>query len=161
MGCSLAIRCDCVKNAWRVRRLVKPPFSAFCLSTQHPVVKITGMSLIIQSNRLDLVTFSPPFLRASLDGDLSRAETILEISLPAGWPTCAEPGCPDFRDVLALRLQQLDEDPTDQPWLLRAIVPRGSRVMAGYIGFHTSPGPEYLEPYSPGAVDMRPNAFEP
>ena len=120
-----------------------------------------GMSSTIQSDRLDLVTFSPPFLCASLDGELSQAETILELSLPAGWPTCTEPGWPNCRDVLALRLQQLEEDPTVQPWLLRAMVPRGSRFMAGYIGFHTAPGAAYLQPYSADAVELGFTVFPP
>lgn len=63
-------------------------FSAFCRSTPCPVVRMIGMSSTIKSDRLDLVTFSPSFLRASLDGDLYQAETILELSLPAGWSVC-------------------------------------------------------------------------
>ena len=120
-----------------------------------------GMSSIIQSERLDLVIFSLPFLRASLDGDLSQAETILNMPLPAGWPVCAEPSWPDCRDVLALRLQQLEEDPTAQPWLLRAMVPRGTRIIAGYIGFHSPPGAAYLQPYSPDAVEVGFSVFPP
>jgi ribosomal-protein-alanine N-acetyltransferase len=120
-----------------------------------------GMSSTIKSDRLDLVTFSPSFLRASLDGDLNQAEAILELSLPAGWPVCDEPGWPDCRDVLGLRLQQLEEDPTFQPWLLRAMVPRGSCFMAGYIGFHSVPGAAYLQVYSRDAVELGFSVFPP
>ena len=119
------------------------------------------MSFTIRSSRLDLVTFNPAFLRASLDGKLRNAESILELSLPEGWPRCAEPGWPDCTSVLTLRLQQLEDDPTVQPWLLRAMVPRGSSLMAGYIGFHTAPGAAYLEPYSPGGVELGFTVFPP
>ena len=119
------------------------------------------MSSIIQSERLDIVSFNLPFLRASLECDQSQAETILNIPLPAGWPVCAEPSWPDCRDVLALRLQQLEEDPTSQPWLLRAMIPRSTRIMAGYIGFHSPPGAAYLQPYSPDAVELGFSVFPP
>ena len=112
------------------------------------------MSSTIQSDRLDLITLTPAFLRASLDGDPCQAENLIQLSLPPGWPVCTEPGWPDCRDLLSLRLQQIEDEPTIQPWLLRAIAPRDSRVMAGYIGFHTTPGAEYLQPYSPGAVEF-------
>jgi RimJ/RimL family protein N-acetyltransferase len=56
-------------------------------------------------------------------------------------------------DVLALRLDQLDRDPTLQPWLLRAMALR-SGEMVGHIGFHTSPGAEYLEPWRPRGVEF-------
>ncbi len=119
------------------------------------------MNSTIQSDRLDLITLTPAFLRASLDRDLCQAETLMQLSLPPGWPVCTEPGWPNCRDLLALRLQQLEDEPTFQPWQIRAMVPRGSCVMVGYIGFHTAPGAEYLQPYSPGAVEFGFTVFPP
>ena len=63
--------------------------------------------------------------------------------------------------MLGLRLRQLEEDPAVSPWLLRAMVSRADRCLVGYIGFHTAPGPAYLEPYSPGAVELGFTVFPP
>lgn len=90
---------------------------------------------------------TPAFLRASLQHNIREAEQELQIVLPPEWPG-------DIADVLSLRLKQLEDDPTLQPWLLRAMMLPETRVMVGHIGFHTAPGPDYLEPYSPGAVEF-------
>jgi RimJ/RimL family protein N-acetyltransferase len=106
---------------------------------------MTGQS--IHSDRLDLIPMTPIFLRASLAGNLRKAEEELQISLPIGWPgECA--------DVLELRLGQLDEDPSLQPWLLRAMKHRETGMMIGHIGCHTGPGADYLIPFSPGGVEF-------
>jgi len=105
---------------------------------QHPT---------IHSERLDLIPFTPAFLRASLRSDRAEAERLLGVPLPADWPGERE-------RMLSLRLEQLEEDPSLEPWLARAIVLRGDRVMVGHIGFHTGPNPDYLLPYSPGGVEF-------
>lgn len=102
--------------------------------------------MTLQSQRLDLIPMTPAFLRASLAGDLREAEEQIRATLPADWPC--------IRDVLLLRLQQLEADPTLQPWLLRAISLRECRTIIGYIGFHSAPGPEYLRLWSPDAVEF-------
>lgn len=104
------------------------------------------MSMTIHSERLDLVPLTPVFLRAALEHDLAEAERILELSLPDGLLNSS--------DVLSLRLQQLEGEPTLQPWLLRAMALRERRIMIGHIGFHTAPGAEYLRPFAPGAVEF-------
>jgi RimJ/RimL family protein N-acetyltransferase len=97
----------------------------------------------ICSPRLRLVSLSPAFLRASLDGRLGQAERLIEARLPADWPAGNEP-------VLRRRLAQLEANPGEQPWLLRAMVldqaaargPSEVRVpgtMIGRIGFHGPP----------------------
>ena len=96
---------------------------------------------------------TPDFLRASLRGDLIKAGKDIGLTLPETWP--------NIRDVLALRLGQLESDPTLQPWLLRAIGLRGSREMVGHIGFHTSPGPSYLDQWSAGGVEFGFTVFAP
>ena len=90
---------------------------------------------------------SPAFLRASLENDLRMAEQELGLSLPEGWPG-------ESSDVVSLRLQQLEKDPTLAPWLLRAMVLREPKAMVGYIGFHTAPGADYLRPFSPSGVEF-------
>jgi len=101
---------------------------------------------LIHTERLDLVPMGSEFLRASLDGNLAEASALIGAALPSDWPSMPE--------ILAMRLEQLEEDPGLEPWLLRAMVLRETRTMIGHIGFHTAPGPEYLEPWSPGAVEF-------
>jgi len=92
-------------------------------------------------------------MRASLAGNLSEAQQLLGASLPDGWPDCA--------GLLKLRLKQMEADPAYEPWSLRAMVLRSERIMVGHFGFHTAPGAEYLEPYSPGAVEFGFTVFAP
>jgi ribosomal-protein-alanine N-acetyltransferase len=106
-----------------------------------------AMSATISTARLKLIPMTPDFLRASLAGDLLRAEHIIGLSLPEGWP--------DAPSFLSLRLRQLEEDLSRQPWLVRAIGLRTSGAMIGHIGFHAAPGAdEILEAVSPGAAEF-------
>src|SRR5690349_424916 len=100
---------------------------------------------IIASDRLDLVPLAPEFLQASLQNDPASAESLLGLSIPSEW--YAEQG------FIRLRLKNLQENPALQPWLVRAIALRDQRVMVGHIGFHTSPGPEYLRDLAPGGIE--------
>lgn len=102
--------------------------------------------MTIHSDRLQLIPFTAAFMRASLAHDLAKAEGLLGVSLPATWPDCP--------DLLALRLRQLEADPTLAPWLLRAIVLRSEQQMVGHIGFHEAPGPEHYREIAPGAAEF-------
>jgi len=76
---------------------------------------------------------SPAFMHASLDGDLDRAAALIGALLPADWPGRTA-------RTMRWRLVQLDADPTELPWLLRAIVLREPvRQVVGHIGFHDPP----------------------
>jgi [ribosomal protein S5]-alanine N-acetyltransferase len=87
----------------------------------------------ITSTRLDLVSMSPEFMRASLAGRLRRAADLIGAELPNAWPGRTA-------RTMRYRLVQLDADPTMQPWLLRAIVLREPvRMVIGHIGFHAPP----------------------
>jgi RimJ/RimL family protein N-acetyltransferase len=55
---------------------------------------------------------------------------------------------------MRLRLKQMRENPALEPWLLRAVGLRETKIMIGHVGFHTRPGPEYLNPYAPGSVEF-------
>ena len=105
------------------------------------------MTETIRSERLDLISMTPEFLRASLARDGREAARLLRLRLPAGWPA-------GDADVLALRLVQLERDPALQPWLLRAIAHRGTGTVVGHIGFHAAPGSENLRPYSARGVEF-------
>lgn len=110
------------------------------------------MTTLIQTTRLNLVPMSPAFLRFSIDRNLPAASREIGLSLPTDWPQIDE--------VLALRLDQLERDPALQPWLLRAISLK-SDEMVGHIGFHTAPGPSYLEQWMPGGIEFGFTVFAP
>jgi ribosomal-protein-alanine N-acetyltransferase len=105
------------------------------------------VSIEIQTDRLDLVSMTPEFLRASIDGDVAEASRILQISLPADWPG-------ENRPNLLIRLKQLENDPALQPWLTRAMRLQATGAMVGMIGFHGVPGVEYPCPVSAGAAEF-------
>jgi RimJ/RimL family protein N-acetyltransferase len=105
------------------------------------------MSDVIRTKRLMLVPMSREFMRLSLDGNICEAEQQIGASLPAAWPG-------EHQRLLSVRLAQLEADPMLEVWLVRAVVLRDERVMIGHIGFHTGPASEYLEPYSPGGVEV-------
>ena len=92
---------------------------------------------VVRSRRLDLISMSPEFLAASLDGRRGEAARLLGATLPLDWPARAERS-------LRRRLEQLATAPTEQPWLLRGMVLREDpvRPLVGYINFHAPPGPE-------------------
>ncbi len=73
-------------------------------------------------------------------------ERQLDAKLPEEWPI--------YPDVFQMRLAKLKEDPALLPWLTRAMVLRESAEVIGVTGFHSAPGAEYLEPFSPGAVEF-------
>lgn len=107
---------------------------------------------IVHSKRLDLMPFSPEFLRASIAGDVAAAERLLGAKLPSNWP--------DHPDTYAYRLAQLEADPSLLGWLVRGMVLRETRQLIGHIGFHTGPDPEYLRELSPGGIEFGYTVFE-
>jgi [ribosomal protein S5]-alanine N-acetyltransferase len=104
-----------------------------------------GTSGGIQTERLDLLPMSARFLEACLKGDEAGAAELLGYPLADEWLPKA---------WLIRRLAQLRADPTLEAWLLRAVILRATGTMIGYAGFHSAPGPDYLEPYAPGGVEM-------
>jgi RimJ/RimL family protein N-acetyltransferase len=95
----------------------------------------------IVTARLELASMSPEFMSASLGGDLELASELLSATLPVDWPI-------EAAGTLTRRLRQLTRDPTDQPWLLRAMLTRSApRTLVGRIGFHAPPD-------SRGAVEI-------
>jgi [ribosomal protein S5]-alanine N-acetyltransferase len=120
---------------------------------------VTNANAAIASDRLDLVAMTPAFLEAALSGDARSAERILGLAVPPVWY--------EKRGLMAMRLDQLRQAPSLQPWLVRAIVLRGRGdpgclpVMIGHIGFHTGPDPEYLRVLAPHAVELGYSIFPP
>lgn len=88
----------------------------------------------------------PGLLEALLAGDLARAAQIGGFQIPEDLTVSER--------TLQMRLQQIRANPESQPWLLRAIVIRQSRMMCGRIGFHSEPGPEYLRDVAADGVEL-------
>jgi ribosomal-protein-alanine N-acetyltransferase len=107
----------------------------------------------IASTRLDLLSMSPEFIGALLDGDREEAATIIGIDLPDGWPDDKTWG------FLRMRFGQLQEEPGSQQWLGRALVERESGAMIGYAGFHGPPGQNALDKND--AVELGYTVFAP
>ena len=101
---------------------------------------------IISSARLDLISLPASFLEASLARDSEAAAQWLGMPVP--------PERLETRWLMQYRLEQLRNDPTVQPWLLRAMILREERFMVGHAGFHGQPGAEYLEEYAPDGVEI-------
>ena len=89
----------------------------------------------IRAPRLDLVSMSPAFMEALLEGRKDEAARLLDIALP---DDSLPPAVTRF---LLHRIEQMRRDPGVQRWLARALVLRESaRVMVGNAGFHGQPG---------------------
>lgn len=83
----------------------------------------------ISTERLDLVLLTAAWLRGYVEG-----ESLPELGFtdPDGFLSGAD-------HVVGLRIAQLESDPTQEPWLLRAIVLRESVTAVGYVNFHAPP----------------------
>lgn len=112
-----------------------------------------GVSDPIVSERLELIPISADFLRAALADQREVMASLLETSIPDAWPI--------ERPLLELRLAQLERDVALEPWLLRAMRTRRDPRWVGHIGFHSRPGPDYLDTLSPGGVELGFTVFSP
>lgn len=100
----------------------------------------------ILSERLELISIPPAFLEAMLVNDLAAAEQIIGFTVPPHWQ--------ELHGLYTMRLEQLRLDPAEQQWLIRAVIERASQTIAGYVGFHTGPDPEYLRETVPNGVEI-------
>jgi len=111
------------------------------------------MSPAISTDRLELRSLGPVFLRAILAGDCCEASQVLGATVPEE--------CLGSRDVCRMRLEQLAYNPALQPWLLRAMIRRTDQQMVGHIGFHTGPDAEHLRELAPGGIEFGYTVFAP
>lgn len=101
----------------------------------------------VTSTRLELVSMSPAFLEALLDGRREEAVALLGAELPDDWPDQHDEG------FLRIRLGQMLRDHQTQQWSVRAVVlPGALRRMIGHAGFHGAPGVN--GPQRPGALEI-------
>ena len=108
----------------------------------------------IASERLELVSMSPGFIDAVLEGQRDEAESLAGIALPEDWPDAHD------RRFLAFRLRQLREQPELEPWFVYGVVlPEDGRPMIGHAGFHGPPGVNAVK--ADDAVEVGYSIFEP
>lgn len=108
----------------------------------------------VTSTRLELVSMSPAFLEALLDGRREEAGAVLGAEIPHDWP--------DHHDerFLRLRLGQMLRDYQAQQWSARAVVlPGAERTMIGHAGFQGPPG--LNGPQKAGALEIGYQVFPP
>ncbi len=93
-----------------------------------------------------------PVVDAALSGDVQEASRRLAAQIPDDL----------LRDpqVLTLARDRLLADSAYGPWSPRAAILADGNTMIGHIGFHTCPDPEYLRPFSRGAVEVGYTVFE-
>jgi RimJ/RimL family protein N-acetyltransferase len=89
---------------------------------------------VVPSARLDLVLLRLAAYRALVGGRPREAEALIGARL--GGSSLADPN-----RTVRHRLAQLERDPNELPWLLRAMVLRGEGEVVGQIGFHARPDP--------------------
>jgi [ribosomal protein S5]-alanine N-acetyltransferase len=87
----------------------------------------------IRTNRLELVWLDRTALAALLRGDRALVGRQTSATIPDEWIA-------HCRGLLALRLDQMERDPAQGPWLIRAIVLKQNGTAIGQIGFHGGPG---------------------
>lgn len=90
---------------------------------------VTSLDAPIRTERLDLVLLTAAWLRAFVEGD-----PVPELGFTDPHDFLAESA-----HVVNMRLEQLALDPSQEPWLLRAVVPRTTGAAVGYANFHAPP----------------------
>jgi ribosomal-protein-alanine N-acetyltransferase len=88
------------------------------------------VTAVIATERIDLVPLPPALLRLIDGGRIAELERALGTRVPQAWTD----GVP-----ASLRLAQLAADPSEEPWLVRAMVLRAPRCLVGSVGFHQPP----------------------
>jgi ribosomal-protein-alanine N-acetyltransferase len=88
------------------------------------------VAAVIATERMDLVTLPPGLLRLIERGQIGELESTLGAHVPDGWADAIP---------ASLRLEQLSADPSEEPWLVRAMMLRAPRRVVGSVGFHAPP----------------------
>jgi ribosomal-protein-alanine N-acetyltransferase len=94
--------------------------------------------VIVRTERFDVVPLELPVIEALLDGDLERVRELAPFRVDAS-------SFEGDEHVLRLRRDQLRSDPTELPWLLRAVMDRESGEVVGRVGFHAPPSDGEVE----------------
>lgn len=102
---------------------------------------------VIATERLRLVSLMPEILRPMLAGHYEVAESTAGFALLQGWDWL-----PQW--VAERRLHMMEDDPSQRPWLLKAVVHNKENAMIGYVGCHHRPGDPDLRRYCEYAVEI-------
>ena len=103
---------------------------------------------------LELVSMSPGFLQAVLDGHGKEDQEFEGVRLSGDWDI-------EHGAAINFRITQLRSMPELQQWLVHAIVRRSDRQMVGIVGFHGAPGLHSLGAEVPDALEIGYNVFNP
>lgn len=103
--------------------------------------------------RLSLRLMTEDFLKACLREDRQKADALIGLKVSADWL--------EEKDLIRLRMNDYRADKKYISWGLHAVGLRASLEMVGFIGFHTRPDPEYLQPVAPNAVELGYTIFLP
>ncbi len=87
------------------------------------------LAATVRTERLDLVLLDRTWLQAHADGK----------PLPDRGFADPDHFLAGSADLVRWRLAQIAADPSEEPWLLRAIVERDEGVAVGYVNFHSRP----------------------
>ncbi|MBA3779784.1 MAG: GNAT family N-acetyltransferase [Chloroflexi bacterium] len=88
---------------------------------------------LLETDRLSLVWLDRAALAAVVEGDPGAAERQTGAVISVEWIEAS-------RRLCALRLEQMQRDPAQGPWLLRAVVHRTAGAAIGHVGFHGALG---------------------
>jgi [ribosomal protein S5]-alanine N-acetyltransferase len=101
---------------------------------------------MIATTRLSLRPMTEAFMQACLEQRVEAAQTLLGASLSPAW----------FEEMgfLAMRVQQLREDPEYTIWGPRAVVLESEKKVIGHIGFHGKPNQPYLLEFVPDGIEF-------
>ena len=86
------------------------------------------------------------FLEASLIADRKNTESLIGLKISPDWF--------EEKTIMTVRLGDYRSDAEYSNWGLHAIGLKETSEMVGYIGFHTCPNPEYLEPLARNAIEV-------
>jgi [ribosomal protein S5]-alanine N-acetyltransferase len=103
---------------------------------------------MIETDRLQLISLPIACLQFLLAGDHPAAQATVGFTLP-------EDSSLLHRPWIVRRLRLIAEDPTQHPWMYRAIVQKSDNTMAGYISFHhKAPDPDLVIYSETAAVEL-------
>lgn len=112
--------------------------------TPSPTPPIRPDDLV--TDRLVLRLMDPQFMRLCLLAEHQLAAEQLNSPVHDAWLS-------QWR-LIASRLKAVQEDPSYQPWGMRAILLKHSGQMIGHTGFHTRPDPVYLADIGTGGIEL-------
>jgi [ribosomal protein S5]-alanine N-acetyltransferase len=102
---------------------------------------------MILTNRLKLISLTTECLRAFLNGEYLQAGNAGGFKVTSDCQLLTH-------SSMQRRLDMIERDPEQHPWMYRAIVRKDDNVMVGHVSFHhKAPDPDLME-YSENAAEL-------